>query len=177
MGRSLRRAKKFRPKVRIGLQKRKKNLNSRIPLDLAMKDQKQMLQQKLGLKSMNWETTDTVTENYSNIGLVQNANTFKNINNVTEEQLPPEGQKDDIDYLIQNKPRTVPKKITPRQRRLIGKLIEAHGEDVEGMVKDMKLNPFLLSAGTLKRIINGYYYWKESDGVDFFAPRKKLWVV
>eukprot|EP01026_Neomeris_dumetosa_P005433 TRINITY_DN11565_c0_g1_i2.p2 TRINITY_DN11565_c0_g1~~TRINITY_DN11565_c0_g1_i2.p2 ORF type:complete len:189 (-),score=20.04 TRINITY_DN11565_c0_g1_i2:414-980(-) len=186
MGRSLRRAKKFRPKVRVGVPNRRnrnKLLKSRTPsyktstLEAAHLD-------KFGYKEKQWNENLTYFANYHNMNFVSDANSAvkekanqeQNTNN--KQQQLKVVQDDQVQIACQDSSlsrKTLPMKITPRQRRWIAKLIEVHGEDVFAMTRDTKLNCFLKSEGYLKKRIKSYYHWKESDGVDFWAPQNCLW--
>lgn len=69
-----------------------------------------------------------------------------------------------------------PTRPTPRQRALIDRLVSAHGNDIDAMVRDRKLNSKQQSAGQLKKLIDRCAYWSSPQvGVDFRVPNKRLW--
>lgn len=68
-----------------------------------------------------------------------------------------------------------PKRLTPNQRQIVERLLAAHGDDVEAMVMDRRLNPMQHSTGALEKLIASYRHWKIGSGVDFRVPTKRLW--
>lgn len=54
-------------------------------------------------------------------------------------------------------------------------LISKHKDDVDAMVRDVRVNTYQHSAGQLKKLLESYAYWGadwEKNGVDFRAPKK-----
>jgi hypothetical protein len=72
-------------------------------------------------------------------------------------------------------PRKVPEPLTAKQRQVVAALIGRHGDDVDGMVRDSKLNRMLLPASRLKRMIEAYHLHSTTQRVAFHQPKKRLW--
>jgi len=70
--------------------------------------------------------------------------------------------------------RAEPSKPTTHQQQILQRLIQAHGEDVEAMVKDRKLNSMLLPASKLRKLIEGYKHYGASGRCQFRTPHKHL---
>lgn len=68
-----------------------------------------------------------------------------------------------------------PAPLTANQRKVIQRLIDAHGTDVDAMVKDSKRNKMLHSAGKLKRMLQAFHLHKEGARVKWQQPKNKLW--
>ncbi len=71
--------------------------------------------------------------------------------------------------------KAAPKRLTKHQRQIVGRLIERHGDDVQAMQHDRKLNSMQHSQGVLTQLIESYHYWTADAGVDFRVPHKRLW--
>ena len=71
-----------------------------------------------------------------------------------------------------------PARLTAKQLRIVGALVEAYGEDVEAMARDRKLNAMQHSVGVLKKLVEGYVHSSElaekGGARDFRAPVKSL---
>ena len=71
-----------------------------------------------------------------------------------------------------------PRRLTPKQTRVVEALVEAHGDDLSAMVMDGKRNAMQHSSGTLLKMTESYHYWREEAAsagttrVDFRAPKK-----
>lgn len=71
-----------------------------------------------------------------------------------------------------------PKRLTPKQTRVVKALVEAHGDDLEAMRMDRGRNAMQHTTGQLLRLTESYHYWRERDEgvdgvrVDFRAPKK-----
>ena len=76
---------------------------------------------------------------------------------------------------IRSTGKAAPKRLTTHQRQIVGRLVAAHGEDVQAMFHDRKLNPMQHSQGVLTALIESFHHWKEGSGVDFRVPHKRLW--
>lgn len=70
-----------------------------------------------------------------------------------------------------------PQRPTPRQRTIVQRLTDAHGDDVDAMTKDIKLNAMQHSKGQLIKLIESCKYWSQKGnvGVEFRVPTKRLW--
>lgn len=181
MGGSLRRSKRYRPKVTRST-KRQKQAKTKLPDEITAgrPDLKQKLNQE-----PDWDTLKNLGDNYTGSGFVGDPNSRFGRNaevngagpdlEVEEwsdhEQVEP--QDEDfrsalgLERLANKKP---PPKLTSHQQRIVGALIQAHGEDVQAMVKDTKLNKMLLPASKLKRLIESYHAHRGAHG--FRAPIK-----
>jgi nucleolar protein 16 len=73
---------------------------------------------------------------------------------------------------------SAPKRLTPKQTRVVEALVKAHGDDLSAMVMDRKRNAMQHSSGTLLKMTESYHYWREEAAsagttrVDFRAPKK-----
>lgn len=73
---------------------------------------------------------------------------------------------------------SAPKRLTPKQTRVVEALVKAHGDDLSAMVMDRKKNAMQHSSGTLMKMTESYHYWREEAAsagttrVDFRAPKK-----
>ena len=70
-----------------------------------------------------------------------------------------------------------PAKLTSTQQRIVEGLLAAHGDDVEAMAMDKKLNPMLLTAGKLRKMLLSYeaFKGKIQAKTPFRTPHKRLW--
>lgn len=75
---------------------------------------------------------------------------------------------------VRSSGKAAPKRLTPRQRQIVQRLLEAHGDDVAAMSRDRRLNPMQHSRGVLEGMIAAFEHWKEGSGVDFRVPTKRL---
>jgi nucleolar protein 16 len=75
---------------------------------------------------------------------------------------------------VRSSGKAAPKRPTQRQRQIVQRLLEAHGQDVGAMSRDRRLNPMQHSRGVLEGMIAACEHWKEDGGVDFRVPTKKL---
>jgi len=73
--------------------------------------------------------------------------------------------------------KAAPRRLTSQQKKIIGALISAHGENIKKMTMDLKLNKMQHTEGVLKKMIESYNFWGLSENVksDFRAPKKTLW--
>ncbi|KAL3159654.1 hypothetical protein ABBQ38_010063 [Trebouxia sp. C0009 RCD-2024] len=190
MGGSLRRSKKTRPKVTI--RKRTKGrlqgVRAKIPHEIS--DKRPSLSSKLG-HIADWHTTSNTNTNYANHGFMTDANTGfgRNLGNkdVIQEKA---SEFDDINATVEvdddfkqalgqqsSKGPAPPCKLTAHQTQIVKALIEAHADDVEGMVKDRKLNSMLLPASKLRQMLRSHAAFSERHGARcaFRVPNKRLW--
>lgn len=71
----------------------------------------------------------------------------------------------------------LPAKLTSTQQRIFEGLLAAHGDDLEAMARDKKLNPMLLTAGKLRKMLLSYEAFKDRPQAKtpFRTPHKRLW--
>jgi len=139
-----------------------------------------------------WNEQTKSEENYERIGLVADPNTgFGRNKKSTRLAIPTAGlgliaaqeeEDDDLDDDLKaamakarSSGKAGPKRITPHQRQIIEALLSTHGDDVEAMSQDRRLNTMQHSQGKLIKLIESYHYWSENSGVDFRVPSKRLW--
>ncbi|PRW59920.1 Nucleolar 16 [Chlorella sorokiniana] len=184
MGGSLRRHRKHKPRI-IKRQKKKRHVKSNVPPELVVNAAE--MKEKLGVEP-EWDSDDHVEGNYQRAGLVVDANAgygrnkrrdvLKDKAEANPEQLDAEVQDDELRAAfakVRTTGKAAPKRLTSHQRQIVGRLLEAHGDDVAAMQHDRKLNPMQHSQGVLKALIESFRYWKEGSGVDFRVPNKRLW--
>lgn len=71
--------------------------------------------------------------------------------------------------------KAAPKRLTSTQIELVEALLAKHKDDVDAMVRDIKINTYQHSKGQLRKLIESYAHWGgdwEKTGVDFRAPKK-----
>ncbi len=68
-----------------------------------------------------------------------------------------------------------PQKLTTHQTLIVRRLVDAHGDNVEAMVRDTKLNKMLLPASKLKKMLESFRRYGEKERCDFRVPNKRLW--
>lgn len=214
MGRSLRRAKRYRTKVRVGVEKKRKNVKAPEPIELTLESGAAALAVKLpklaaaaaaataaGGKGGEegeegptaiWNPARPLTKNYAAAGVAADANARYGRNHrpsVLRVDDAEEGERrrgreaattssadddggdstDDDLRAVSGLPRkhsarAPPPKLTSTQEIVISALREAHGTDVEAMVKDIKLNRMLLPASKLKKMIEADDFWGRRPG-------------
>ncbi|KAK7259331.1 hypothetical protein RIF29_24935 [Crotalaria pallida] len=179
MGRSRRKYKQSRTKVRVGLPKKKpgvfkpafsvppKLLNS-----LTAPDQ-----------NPKWDSKGTVIRNYKSFGVVSNPNLLNvrsRIPRIVETdslQVPPppsdavddsvlvdsgsDLEEDDLKSALGKKRRdgkgALPQPLTAMQRVHISRLVDKYGDDYQKMFFDIKLNPMQHSLATLRKLCARYF--------------------
>jgi Ribosome biogenesis protein Nop16 len=67
-----------------------------------------------------------------------------------------------------------PPPLTARQRQVISALVDKHGSNYEGMVKDTKLNRALHPAGKLRKMVAAFQLYTEGARVHFQQPKRRL---
>eukprot|EP00892_Ulva_mutabilis_P012910 jgi/Ulvmu1/9992/UM059_0041.1 len=178
MGRSRRRMKKDAPKVRVGVVKRSKKLKAPVPKDIAAGCP--ALAAKLQ-KDCTWETCTTPTTNYQQNGLINEVNRIKA---PETDAASPESDDDAAATSDQDLQRVLsmqhpsgpraPDPLTANQRRVVAALVAAHGDNLQAMARDRKLNKMLLPASKLKRMIASAQIYKAGDRVRFQQPKRGL---
>ena len=140
------------------------------------------------VRTEKWDKAKHHRDNYAAAGFVADPNQGHGRHketgiSVTEERVQDaddaQGQLDDDlrralgkQSLVHGK--AAPKRPTDRQRRIIGELQKAHGDDVRGMMLDHKRNKMQLSEAVLTELIRACAYWPKGSGVDFRVPHKSL---
>ena len=192
MGRSLRRAKKSRPKARVGVKKRSAD-KAPLPTALALADSS--LPTKLPAAGTTaWRRDAPLTANYAAAGLAVDAN-VRFGRNARGDALAARAARaaggddasgtdtdDDLRAAVAQPRRDVaskppPSRLTPTQRLIVGGLIDAHGRDVAAMARDTKLNRMLLPPSKLKLLLARWDAEGEGGGGrhGFRVPTKRLW--
>mmetsp|Transcript_40546 Transcript_40546/g.114840 ORF Transcript_40546/g.114840 Transcript_40546/m.114840 type:complete len:184 (-) Transcript_40546:443-994(-) len=183
MGRSRRRLKKHSTPVTRRPKKAPKAA-SKTPVELQLKSK--VIEKRLGT-SLQWDTEKTLQQNYNANGFLNSVRKTHGRNQASNKKKDVEDaakitedfEDDDELRALSNKQRksgkAPPKKLTTHQKQIMEKLIDAHGEDIEAMSKDRKLNAMQHSEGKLKMLLESYHHWKGTAGVDFRVPHKRLW--
>ncbi|XP_072993887.1 uncharacterized protein [Typha latifolia] len=178
MGRSRRKYKNSRPKVRVGLPRKNPGVFKpavTIPPSLAAAVAEE--------DAKGWDAKGSVIRNYRAFGVVSNPN-FLGVRartpqivqssslQVPEREVAPVSEfdpidsgsdleNDDLKYVLGKKRRdgkSAPlPPLTTMQRAHIGRLIEKHGEDYEAMFRDTKLNSMQHSVAILKKLCQRYH--------------------
>mmetsp|Transcript_10412 Transcript_10412/g.18865 ORF Transcript_10412/g.18865 Transcript_10412/m.18865 type:complete len:184 (-) Transcript_10412:98-649(-) len=183
MGRSRRRMKKHSKPVSVKPKKTAKSA-SKTPLELKL--QSGAIEKRLGIKT-SWDAEKTLQENYMANGFTNSLKQSHGRNTRSNKSKEVEGAvkitedfaDDDELRALNNKQRktgkAAPKRLTPHQKQIVERLIEAHGDDVEAMARDRKLNELQHSEGKLRMMLDSFSHWKGATGVDFRVPHKRLW--
>ncbi|GIL71769.1 hypothetical protein Vretimale_793 [Volvox reticuliferus] len=186
MGGSRRKLKRNAPKVRNGVVKRKRDQKTKIPLDIAFGNP--ALEARLN-KKPEWSEKDTLDTNYSRNQLVSDPNVLLGRKEKKTPLVPPEARKeageqtysdDDEQRAALRLPRksgkNLPARPTATQRKVVGALLEKHGEDVRAMMMDTKLNKMQHSEGELRQLIEAYQFWGPNCSAaqkhDFWTEKK-----
>ncbi|PNH00466.1 hypothetical protein TSOC_013709, partial [Tetrabaena socialis] len=136
-----------------------------------------------------WDEKDTLVENYARNKLVSDPNQLlgrreKKTPLVSAEARKEAGQEtysdDDELRAACNLPRksgkAPPPRLTSTQRQVVGALLEKHGENVQAMVMDIKVNKMQHSSGELRKLIDAYRFWGPSCSAaqkhDFWTEKK-----
>ncbi|CAK9175318.1 unnamed protein product [Ilex paraguariensis] len=178
MGRSRRKYKKSRPKVRVGLPKKNPNV-FKPAFSLPPK-----LRSLVGSSEIKWDDKGSVIENYKSFGVVSNPNLLGIRSRTTHIiqsdslQVPTPSdnapisefetidsgsdlEEDDLKSALGKKRRdgkTAPlQPLTVIQRLHIGRLLEKYGDDYQGMFMDTKLNKMQHSVATLEKLCKRYH--------------------
>jgi len=126
--------------------------------------------------SSQWNTKRTLKKNYEDNKVAVNVNASIGMDVDEEERtekpkkatkvdMVPVSVVDEINATLgkqRSTGRRPPKKLTTVQIRVIGRLIEKHGEkNVDAMAKDIKLNKMQHSAGVLKKMLESYFAYPQ----------------
>lgn len=200
MGRSLRRAKRYRTKVHVGVEKKRKDVKAPAPLELTLEAGAAALAVKLPklvstststaaaaaaaeggdegaaatTTTTTWNPSRPLSKNYAAAGVAVDANSRYGRNHRPSGLKEDEGSDNDDDgggnstdddlRAVSGLPRrhaarAPPPKLTSTQERVISTLRKAHGDDLQAMVKDIKLNRMLLPASKLRKMIEADDFW------------------
>ncbi|KAG1338684.1 nucleolar protein 16 [Cocos nucifera] len=179
MARSRRKYKNSRPKVRVGLPKKKPGVfKPAVDIPPALAAAAAAAGEK-----REWDDKGTVIRNYRSFGVVANPNVLgvrartahiiqSSSLQVPDREAPPVSEfdpidsgsdleSDDLKSALRKKRRdgkTAPlPPLTTMQRVYIGRLIEKYGDDYQAMFMDTKLNSMQHSVATLKKLCQRFY--------------------
>ncbi|KAG1671364.1 hypothetical protein FOA52_002974 [Chlamydomonas sp. UWO 241] len=186
MAGSRRRLKRNAPKVKVGgaAARRKQTEKTKVPLEVT--ENRPGAQKRLK-RSLLWSEEANLTDNYRANDLLldinagfgrNNAHRGAGIRSAEVKETGGEETFEDDDELraacnLERKTgKALPPRLTSHQRDIFEKLLAAHGDDVDAMVLDIKLNKMQHSAGQLRKLLEGHRHWGEGSRHDFRAPRK-----
>ncbi|KAM0998528.1 hypothetical protein ACFX2I_008254 [Malus domestica] len=189
MGRSRRKYKQSRTKVRVGLPKRKPNVFK--PAFCLPPKLRALLAQQGPASAPQWDAEGSVIQNYKSFGFVSNPNLLslrsRNSHMVESDslQVPPPAsddpdasaeldfadgsdlEEDDLKTSLGKKRRdgkSAPlQPLTAMQRLHLGRLIEEYGDDYQRMFMDTKLNKMQHSVATLEKLCRRYHVHKDRN--------------
>ncbi|GMH36948.1 hypothetical protein BSKO_04821 [Bryopsis sp. KO-2023] len=143
---------------------------SKVPVLLA-DGSKPDLESRLGTLG-EWDDANPLMKNYEEMGVLSNPNATKNDKmkcplkpKKAREAAGEETYSDDDELrVVSGRERKTAGKGTPHmltfdRSKLVGKLVEKYGDDVEAMKWDTKINVWQHSVGTLKKFIKSYNFW------------------
>ncbi|KAG5002650.1 hypothetical protein AAZX31_10G018900 [Glycine max] len=161
MGRSRRKYKQSRTKVRVGLPKKNPRLfkpSFSVPPKLL-----QSLDQE-----PQWDDQGTVNTNYSSFGVLSDPNSLTELS--SDPQTIDSGsdlEEDDLKSALGKKRRdgrsAPPQPLTAMQRIHISRLVAKYGDDYQSMLVDIKLNPMQHSIGTLQKLCMRYHMYQNKN--------------
>jgi len=141
----------------------------------------------------SWDVDATLAKNYAASGLASDPNAIARAGrNARDEDDEDDGKAEKVAAaattngdvaraamgLAREDGYAAPKRLTPKQTRVVKALVEAHGDDLEAMRMDRGRNAMQHTTGQLLRLTESYHYWRERDEgvdavrVDFRAPKK-----
>ncbi|MED6173014.1 hypothetical protein PIB30_055393 [Stylosanthes scabra] len=182
MGRSRRKYKQSRTKVRVGLPKKNPRLFKpafSVPSKLA---------ESVADLDPSWDHLGTVTRNYKSFGVVSNPNNMLSTRSRTPQLVETESiqdpapsaddysalddsgsdlEEDDLKSALGKKRRdgrsALPQPLTAIQRVHISRLVDKYGDDYKSMLMDIKLNPMQHSVATLEKLCKRYHMHKNNN--------------
>lgn len=188
MGRSRRKYKNSRTKVKVGLPKKNPKI---VKPAFNLPPKLRALLDPLGTK---WDEKGSVITNYKQFGVVSNPNILgvrSRTSHIIESdslQVPPpppenpadakvdefepidsgsDLEEDDFKTALGKKrrdgKRAPSQPLTTMQRSHLLPLIEKYGDNYEGMFRDTKLNSMQHSIATLKNLCQRYHQWKDKN--------------
>ncbi|KAG5063221.1 hypothetical protein GLYMA_02G155400v4 [Glycine max] len=161
MGRSRRKYKQSRTKVRVGLPKKNPRLfkpSFSVPPKLL----------RTLAEEPQWDDQGTVNSNYSSFGVLSDPNSL------TEPSPDPQTfdsgsdlEEDDLKSALGKKRRdgrsAPPQPLTAMQRIHISRLVDKYGNDYQSMLMDIKLNPMQHSIATLQKLCMRYHIYQNKN--------------
>ncbi|XP_031111447.1 nucleolar protein 16 [Ipomoea triloba] len=186
MGRSRRKYKSSRAKVRVGLPKKNPHIFKpafNVPPKL----------RSLLDPHSQWDEKGSVIENYKSFGVVSNPNLLgvrSRTSHIVESdslQVPPPASADDADSDAEFQPldsgsdleeddlksalgkkrrdgqSAPPQPLTAMQRVYVRKLVEEYGDDYQRMFMDTKLNKMQHSVATLEKLCKRYHMYQDKN--------------
>ncbi|WVY97456.1 hypothetical protein V8G54_029607 [Vigna mungo] len=161
MGRSRRKYKQSRTKVRVGLPKKNPRLfkpSFSVPPKLlqSLADDPQ------------WDDKGTVNHNYHSFGVLSDPNSISHPSPASESiDSGSDLEEDDLKSALGKKRRdgksAPPQPLTAMQRNHIGRLVDKYGDDYQSMLMDIKLNPMQHSIGTLQKLCIRYHMYQNKN--------------
>ena len=109
-----------------------------------------------------WDNTKTLRQNYEKLGLVANIKKMEEAPK-TEEPLIRKNERMvlDLEFIEAEEIKREDNIMSVYDQNYIKKLIDKHGDDVDAMFRDIKLNTNQLTVGQLKKKIEKYYRVQE----------------
>ncbi|KAJ1402351.1 Ribosome biogenesis protein Nop16 [Sesbania bispinosa] len=178
MGRSRRKYKQSRAKVRVGLPKK----NPRV-FKPAFSVPPKLLYSLLD--DPKWDDKGSVNQNYNSFGVVSNPNRSQFLE-TDALQLPSPDlidsgsdlEEDDLKSALGKKRRdgksAFPQPLTAMQRFHVGRLVDKYGDDYQSMLMDIKLNPMQHSVGTLQKLCMRYRMYRNKNPLIFVQMENTL---
>lgn len=173
--------------VRVGVVKRTGAKKSTQPLSFARSQE--VLAARTGIDGDRaWSTGDTTKRNYRGSGVLLDPNAACARGDKAAAGRAPEcedrGNREDSD--LDDDLRSAlgrrsksgsrpPSGLTATQRDVIVALHAKHGDDVEAMTLDRRLNRMLLPASKLRRMLAAFRAHPSGGSVRFQQPKRKLW--
>ena len=117
-----------------------------------------------------WDNNKTLRQNYEKLGLVANTNKMEEAPK-TEEPLirKNEWMELDLEFIEAEEIKREDNIMSVYDQNYIKKLIDKHGDDVDAMFRDIKLNTNQLTVGQLKKKVEKYYRVQEL----YAAPKEE----
>ncbi|KAK7344433.1 hypothetical protein VNO77_14024 [Canavalia gladiata] len=164
MGRSRRKYKQSREKVRVGLPKK----NPRV-FKPSFSVPPKLLQSLVD--EPKWDDKGTVNHNYNSFGVVSDPNSITLPSPTPQiDDLNDSGsdlEEDDLKSALGKRRRdgrrAAPQPLTAMQRLHIGRLVDKYGDDHQSMFMDIKLNPMQHSVGTLQKLCMRYHMYQKKN--------------
>ncbi|KAL2323646.1 hypothetical protein Fmac_028025 [Flemingia macrophylla] len=163
MGRSRRKYKQSRTKVRVGLPKKNPRL-----FKPSFSVPPKLLQSLSDTDQPLWDAEGTVNSNYHSFGVLSDPNAISQPSLV-----PPtidsgsDLEEDDLKSALGKKRRdgrsAPPLPLTAMQRIHVARLVDKYGDDYQSMLMDIKLNPMQHSIGTLQKLCMRYHMYQNKN--------------
>ncbi|KAK7392325.1 hypothetical protein VNO78_20759 [Psophocarpus tetragonolobus] len=158
MGRSRRKYKQWRAKVRVGLPKKNPRLfkpSFSIPPKLL-----QSLHQ-----DPHWDHLASLHHNYSSFRVLSDPNSLSplSLSPHSSTDLDDDDLKSALGKQRSDGSSAPPQPLTAIQRLHIGRLVDKYGHDFQSMLMDIKLNPMQHSIGTLQKLCMRYHMYQNKN--------------